>query len=96
MVSSANTQNDEQAAGFRVGLGRRLRTLREDAGKSQHDVELVTGISQSALSGYEGGRFAIPLEAALRLAACYGCPIDEIVDGAPLDGAGPTTIAGEA
>jgi transcriptional regulator with XRE-family HTH domain len=55
---------------------RKLKKAREDKGLLQIEVEAITNIKRSTLSGYEIGRTQPDLETLAILADLYGVSID--------------------
>lgn len=55
----------------RDDAARTLRTLREDAGLTLVDVAARVGVSQSSLTRYEQGRFAVPEQVLAKLVELY-------------------------
>lgn len=66
-------------------LGRRLRTIRTQRGRTLAEVENATGISASTLSRLESGQRRATIDLLLPLARVYGVTLDELV-GAPETG----------
>lgn len=64
------------------GVGARLRTLRQQSGKTLAELSTSTGISVSTLSRLESGQRRPTLELLLPLARVHAVPLDELV-GAP-------------
>ena len=54
----------------------RLKDLREDAEKSQAEIAMILGTSQSYYAQYESGKRAIPLERMIALAQYYNVSLD--------------------
>lgn len=62
-----------------------FRSAREAAGYSQNDVAKQMHVDQSAVSLWESGK-SLPSSARLpQLAALYGCPIEDLLTGNPLE-----------
>ena len=59
-------------------IGERLRTLRQEIGKSAAEVANETGIGESALRNYECGVRIPRYLAMLKLAEYYGKTVDYI------------------
>lgn len=59
-------------------MGRRLRDLREEAGKTTSEVSIATGIGESALRNYECGMRIPRYKAMFKLAEYYGKTVDYI------------------
>lgn len=57
----------------------RIRELREDSDKTQCEVAAYLHVSQTAYSGYERGRNALPVEFLAKLADFYGVSADFIL-----------------
>ncbi|MDA1002499.1 MAG: helix-turn-helix transcriptional regulator [Chloroflexi bacterium] len=51
----------------REATGSRLREIRVRQGKTQADVDWMSGITQAALSNYENGKRDIPLRSLIAL-----------------------------
>jgi len=60
-------------------LGEKLKTLRLQHGYSQKYVYEITGISQTALSGYETGEKTPSLEKLLKLSNLYQVSTDYLL-----------------
>ena len=60
-------------------VAQRLSKLRKLNKVTQKDVEDLTGIKQTTLSGYEIGKNEPNLEAIVRLADIYGVTVDHII-----------------
>jgi transcriptional regulator with XRE-family HTH domain len=60
-------------------IGKNLRELRKNQGKSQIDVARETGISQKNLSKYETGKFRPKYETLTRLADYYNVTVSYIL-----------------
>lgn len=56
----------------------RLRDLREDADKTQHEIADYLGTSAQHYGKYESGKAEIPLERAVMLAKYYNVSLDYI------------------
>ena len=65
-----------------VGVGARLRTLRQQSAKTLAELSSATGISVSTLSRLESGQRRPTLELLFPLARVHAVPLDELV-GAP-------------
>ena len=59
-------------------IGEILRKLREDKGKSQSEVAVENGMSDSAISAYENGDRIPRDEAKIKLAKYFDKPVQEI------------------
>ena len=68
-----------------VGVGPRLRGLRQERGATLAEVAAATGISTSTLSRLEGGQRKPTLELLLPLARQYQVAIDDLI-GSPAVG----------
>lgn len=58
---------------------RRLRDLREDHDKTQHDIADILGTSQTMYARYERGANELPLRHLLTLAEYYGVSTDYLL-----------------
>lgn len=65
-------------------FGRRLRSLRQDRGLSQHKLSSLTGMRDSEISRYERGLRDPQLTTLLRLAHGLGVAPGELLDPSPL------------
>jgi len=54
---------------------------RKKAGKTQADVAEHLGVTSAAVSMWESGKNMPRANALVRLAAFYGCTVDELLDG---------------
>lgn len=61
-----------------------IKKVREFRGLSQEELAVKIGIEQSRVSGYEGGRFSLSLEALLEIAQAL-----EVAPGKLMEGIGP-------
>jgi len=60
-------------------IGNSLRRLRLDHGQiSQADLAKIVGVTRQTIVALETGRYAPSLELAMRLAAVFGCTVDEV------------------
>lgn len=77
-------------------LGRRLRQIRQQKGLSLTAVEARTGeeFKASVLGAYERGERSLSVTRLMRLAECYGVPLDQLLPGGSASGveAEPTTV----
>ena len=64
---------------FGKALGRRLATLRQEAGLTQHTVAAHLGIAQQTLAHYEVGRLRLPVAFVPTLAALFGVSTDTLL-----------------
>jgi transcriptional regulator with XRE-family HTH domain len=80
-VSAADGQRAIQEA--LAGVGPRLRSLRQEQGRTLDEVAEQAGMSTSTLSRLESGKRKPALELLLPLAGVYGLPLDELVDTPP-------------
>lgn len=64
---------------FGKALGRRLATLRQEAGLTQHTVAAHLGIAQQTLAHYEVGRLRLPVAFVPPLAALFGVSTDTLL-----------------
>jgi transcriptional regulator with XRE-family HTH domain len=61
-------------------IGRTLRNAREEAGFTLRDVELVTGLSNAAISQIETARIKNPsFHSLVNLCGVYGIPITSLI-----------------
>jgi DNA-binding XRE family transcriptional regulator len=63
-------------------LGGQLRAARRDAGLSQGDLEMLTGIPKARLSRYENNHVAPSLKMFVRICRALGVPPGELLDAA--------------
>lgn len=68
-----------------VGVGPRLRGLRQEKGATLAEVAAATGISTSTLSRLESGQRKPTLELLLPLARQYQVALDDLVGAPPVD-----------
>lgn len=71
---------------FTQALGRRLATLRQEAGLTQQAVAAHLGVAQQTLAHYEVGRLRVPVTLVPKLAALFAVPTDVLLgvaDGSP-------------
>jgi len=61
-------------------LGRKLRTMRLNAGMSQADLEAISGIPKARLSRYENGRVEPSIRSFLKLCSALGVRPGELLD----------------
>jgi transcriptional regulator with XRE-family HTH domain len=66
-----------------IGVGARLRALRQQRESTLADLSTATGISVSTLSRLESGARRPTLELLLPLARAHGVTLDELVDAPP-------------
>ena len=66
---------------FRTQLGRNLRGRRDDAGMTQLDLKLETGVSASEISRIENGRRDPGVGTLLRLAKGLGVSPADLLEG---------------
>lgn len=60
-------------------IGNNLRRLRFDHNQmSQADLARIVGVTRQTIVALETGRYAPSLELAMRLAAVFGCDVDEV------------------
>ena len=64
---------------FGKALGRRLATLRQEAGLTQHTVAAHLGIAQQTLAHYEVGRLRLPVTLVPTLAALFAVSTDTLL-----------------
>ena len=57
----------------------RLKELRKEKNISQYELALITGISQTAYSGYESGKVMPTIEPLIKLADYYHVTLDYLV-----------------
>jgi transcriptional regulator with XRE-family HTH domain len=79
-VTVAFGPTDQGRSGVgRESTGLRLRQLRRRLAKSQTQVAIAAGITQSALSNYETGKRELPLRTALALSAALNVTVGELL-----------------
>lgn len=59
-----------------MSLQKKLKSLRENAEKSQEEIAKVIGTSQSYYAQYENGKRSIPFERMVVLARYYNVSLD--------------------
>ena len=59
-----------------MNIGQRLKDLREDKDKSQSEIAVLIGTTQSYYAQYENEKRMLPLERALILAKYYNVTLD--------------------
>ena len=59
-----------------MNVCQKLKSLREDADKSQEEIARIIGTSQSYYAQYENGKRAIPFERMVILAKYYNVSLD--------------------
>jgi transcriptional regulator with XRE-family HTH domain len=74
----------EDASAYAVGLGDRLRRVRQQQGLSLHDVEERSGgaLKASVVGAYERGERAVSITRLQRLASFYRVPVAELLPSA--------------
>jgi putative transcriptional regulator len=55
-----------------------IRELREELGWTQEQLATAVGVSRQSINSVERGRYVPSLELALKFAAVFECPVDEI------------------
>ncbi|MGH9087592.1 MAG: helix-turn-helix domain-containing protein [Acidimicrobiales bacterium] len=73
----------EPAAKGDEELGRRLRRLRTERGRSTAEVVDACTLPLSALGAYERGQQAVPATRLARLCTFYGVTVDDVLGAAP-------------
>ncbi|MFC6827040.1 helix-turn-helix transcriptional regulator [Halopelagius fulvigenes] len=63
-----------------------LRTRRERASMSQADLAEAVGVSRQTINAIERGRYDPSLELAFKLAAHFGCRIEDVFEPEFADG----------
>jgi transcriptional regulator with XRE-family HTH domain len=66
-----------------VEFGQRLRSFRERAGLTQHQLATFLGLSRTSISNVEAGRQRIPLHHVYALAGAVNCRIEELLPARP-------------
>jgi transcriptional regulator with XRE-family HTH domain len=64
-----------------TGLGRQLRTRREEMGRTRAEVAAAAGVSLRALVYYEQGQAQPVWPVVLALCAALGCTPDDLLPG---------------
>jgi transcriptional regulator with XRE-family HTH domain len=59
-----------------LAVGTRLKSIRQQKGFTQVEIEEQTGISQTEISLFEQGRLRITIENALKLCDLFECSLD--------------------
>lgn len=72
-------------------LGRRLRQLRTQTGRSAREVAAACSMPEGALGAYERGERTLPAARLGCLCAYYGVPVGEVLGAAPEAGGGPSS-----
>lgn len=65
------------------GIGNRMRTAREMAGKSQHDVAEYLGVEDSTYTRYELGKLRISIPDLQRVASFLNVGLDDLLTERP-------------
>ncbi len=60
------------------GISNRVREFRVQAGLSQEEFGKAVGVSRQSIISIERGRYVPSLQLALRIAAYFRCPTDEL------------------
>lgn len=55
-----------------------LKQQRTAAGLTQQDLATAAGVSRQSIISIERGRYVPSLALALRLAAIFGCPVEDL------------------
>lgn len=55
-----------------------LRSMRKNAGLSQTQLGLLSGVSQNTISAYETGAYGVSLDHALMIARVLDCHVEDI------------------
>jgi len=56
----------------------RVRTLRLEGGIRQEDLAIATGVSRQTINSVERGRYTPSLALALKIAAHFSCPVEQV------------------
>ncbi len=56
-----------------------FKSARIKAGKTQEEAAEATGVSKSAVCGWEAGNFSPTAKRIKALASFYGCTVDELL-----------------
>jgi len=59
-------------------IGNRVREARTEKGITQEELARAVGVSRQSIISIEGGRYTPSLPLALRIAAFFGRPTDEL------------------
>ncbi|MDA8017689.1 MAG: helix-turn-helix transcriptional regulator [Thermoanaerobaculia bacterium] len=59
-------------------LTNRIKSFRKEHGMSQADLAAAVGVTQKTISTIESGRFTPSTVIALRIAAHFGVPVEEV------------------
>lgn len=76
---SMSDQFPEADESIDVELGKRLKALRVQSGKTQADIAAVLGVSPQQYQKYEKGSSKCSLESLVRLAAHYKQPVASLL-----------------
>jgi putative transcriptional regulator len=63
---------------LKQGIVNRVKELRSRAGLSQEELGRAVGVSRQSIISIERGRYVPSLQLALRMAAFFKCPADEL------------------
>lgn len=69
-----------EVADIDVHLRCLLRDRRRAQGISQRQLELLTDIPRSRISGYENGKIAMSVETATKFAIILNCTLDDLFE----------------
>jgi transcriptional regulator with XRE-family HTH domain len=80
------TADNAPPSDFAIGLGRRLRAIRQSLGKSLHDVETESGglWPRSVTGSYERGSRNMPVGRLKDLCDWYGVAVRDVLDPPPV------------
>lgn len=57
----------------------KLKTIRESKGINQKELAKILGVTESAVSHWEAGRYAPTTDKLLKIARFYGVTVDELI-----------------
>ncbi len=63
---------------MKITIVNRVRERRLARGLTQEDLAALAGVSRQSIIAIERGRYVPSLPLALRLAAIFGCPTDDL------------------
>lgn len=66
--------------GYRLLLGRRIRTLRESQGLSQRRLALMANTNQTHLWQIETGKANVGIDLLYRIATALGVRVSDLID----------------
>ena len=59
-------------------VGNGIKELRDERGWTQGQLAAASGVSRQSINSIERGKYVPSLELALKFAAIFECPLDEI------------------